>query len=877
MLRFFPEQADDLLDVDALPPTDKTELNYRTRPLTGEQELRLTLLVLLGTAPIALLMAVPTFILTTASAWIDDLVFAAGPVLVIWLCIRRMTGAIVRWEILVALVFFLCSMGGLLWQWAIRAEVWTWWFTVVVTWISCSMIARQVAAWILVAPTVDHERMERWKVNLPRLVPHGLSLDCPELLTYSVSPLLLGGAWWLSIRLVVEHPAGVWLWPFSFVFSTVAVWLAWHLVASPLLPWPSFERSWQLTWQALVVFVTYDVYHTPAAGVFRFPTHWLRNPWQRWAGFSFVLVAISFSYGSACPSPADMLREQGMFLGPLMLNLLMSTIAAPLALICTLWLTGGTLLARFDHELSHLKDDETTEWDNYIDRIINSEDELEREHMLLGTSESGDYPIMVHQEIHDQHAHILGDSGASKTALGIAPQITQKIARGDSTVVVVDLKGDRALFETCRREAARTKKLRFRWLSNEVGKSTFGFNPFLQSHNLQLSVEQLTQQLLQGLSLDYGIQYGAGYFTAMNEIVLNNVLQESGAKSFHELSEHLSDRRWYASIGHEDDWKQARHLSALVKRLSSSAAVNVVPGMYADQPQVHQEAIDVSNLLEEPQVVYLWLRSAVEPTNAPAIARLFLWAMFTAASHQPQDKNRVYFFVDEMQQIISDGIKLIFEQFRDLGGTIIAAHQTAGQLRRQGTDLGDTIDSCTAVKQVFRASDLQSLERLEKLSGTRTNRTPTWYQRYERGTGELTERYDPLLAEEGLVRITEEERARYDRNELLAIGSRRHSSLVRFTFGSGYTQFAGATIPMVSQYHISFDQYQRRRREPWPKAPGAFTIQPPEQCRPATVGAADQQDAASSKPKSGPDKKEKLKRSFLNTATSKRNKRSKHR
>ena len=99
-------------------------------------------------------------------------------------------------------------------------------------------------------------------------------------------------------------------------------------------------------------------------------------------------------------------------------------------------------------------------------------------------------------------------------------------------MVIVDLKGDKALFESCRREAARTRRLRFRWISNEVGKTTFGFNPFLQSHNAKLSVEQLTQQLLQGLSLDYGIKYGAGYFTAMNEIVLNNVLRETGARSF---------------------------------------------------------------------------------------------------------------------------------------------------------------------------------------------------------------------------------------------------------------------------------------------------------------------------------------------------------
>ncbi len=64
-------------------------------------------------------------------------------------------------------------------------------FALIVSWVVSSLIARQVAAWILVAPTVDHERMKRWRVNLPQVIPHGLSLDCPELLTYTVSPLLL--------------------------------------------------------------------------------------------------------------------------------------------------------------------------------------------------------------------------------------------------------------------------------------------------------------------------------------------------------------------------------------------------------------------------------------------------------------------------------------------------------------------------------------------------------------------------------------------------------------------------------------------------------------------------------------------------------------
>ena len=819
MIRLFPEQVDDLLDVNSLPPTDRTELNYRTRPLTAGQETRLATLLVFGSLPIVAMASAAMWTITLLP-WIDNMVFAACPVLLALIFFRRLTGAAVRWQLIIAFVFIVSSLGGELWGLAQRGEGRSWWIAMLAGWITSALIARQMAAWILVSPTVDHETMARWRVNLPGIIPRGLSLDCPELLSFYVSPILL----FVAARLNAELPVDVWCWPLTFPMCLHAVWWIWHIVAIAFIPWPSWKQSWIMSWRALVVFTTYDIYWTPAAGVFRFPTRILRCPWNRWVLLIGALVAIGFGYSAACPSPLVMLREQGMFVGPLFLNLLMIAVTGPITFCSILWFTSGTLLARFECELGHHKDATTTDWDNYIDRIINSGDELEREHLFIGTSESGDYPMLVHQEIHDQHCHILGDSGASKTALGIAPQVTQKIARGDCTVVVVDLKGDKALFETCRREAARNGNMRFRWVSNEVGKTTFAFNPFIQTHNSRLSVEQLTQQLLQGLSLDYGIQYGAGYFTAMNEIVLNNVLQETGARSFRELSEHLSDRKWYSTIGHEDDWKQARHLAALVKRLAGSEPINVVPGMHSDQPDVHEQAIDATNLFEEPQVIYLWLRSAVEPTNAPAVARLFLWAMFTAASHQRLDKNRVYLFVDEMQQIISDGIKLIFEQFRDMGGTIIAAHQTAGQLHRQGTDLGATVESCTAVKQVFRASDIDSLERLEKLSGSKREIVPTWYQTYERGTGDLTERYDPLLAREGLVRVAEQDRPRHEWGDLLAISSRRHSSLVRFTFGSGYTQFAGATVPIVSQYHITFDEYKRRRTQPWPTAVGAFPI-----------------------------------------------------
>lgn len=840
MFTLFPERADELLDVTALPPTGNTELNYRTRPLTKGQELRLTLLILLGVLPVLLSLSIGTHILCSTLPIFGDAYISLCMTYAACLCVRRLTGALQRFEVIVGSVLLAAGMGGIAWEFSTQLRQWSLEIALVVAWLTCCLIAQQAAAWILVGPTVDHETMKRWQVNVPNFVPRGLSLDCLELLTFTVGLLLVLVSWFVSLLILAWSDAGMLFWPVAYVVSAHVVWVGWHVVTCIVIPWPDPADSWAATLRAIRTFITYNVYNSPAAGLFRFPTTWLRLTWSRWALLTTTLGAIGFGFGVHCPHPIATSQQRGSFSVQLTANMLFISAAGPAVLCCTLWLVGGTSLARFEKQLSQHRDPTTTDWDNYVDRIINSNDELEREHLFIGTSETGDYPVLVDRKIHEQHGHILGDSGSSKTALAMAPQATQMIARADSTVVIVDLKGDKALFESCRREAKRTGKMRFRWISNEVGKTTFSFNPFLQSHNAKLSVEQLSQQLLQGLSLDYGIKYGAGYFTAMNEIVLNNVLKETGAQSFTELSQHLSDRKWYSRIGYEEDWKQARHLNALVKRLGGSQMLNVVPGMPNYGLDVYENAIDASSLYEEPQVIYLWLRSAVESTNAPAIARIFLWAMFTAASHQPQDGNRVYFFIDEIQQIISDGIKLIFEQFRDMGGTIIGAHQTAGQLRRDGTDLGDTIDSCTAFKQVFRASDLMSLERLEALSGLKSEHAATWHQPYERGTGDLSNRYEEMLAEEGIVRVTEEDRSRYDGDELRAISSRPNSSVVRFTFGSGYTQFAGRSIAVKSSYHIPYLEYLSRRAAPWPTAPGAFVIQPPEN----HTGTASQSDAS---------------------------------
>lgn len=827
MIPLLPHTHCDLLDEASLPPSQNNELNYRTQPLTADEELRLTLLVMLTPIPCALIGAGLVSLLIAVHPFFTRVFQAAILVAVGRLAFAQLTGALtIRW-FLVSLALGVTFTLGCIWGWLDSAG----WNLVAIlaNWLTVALIAQQVATWILVGPTVERDTMQRWSHQVPRLWPGTYSLECPELLTMTVSPLLLGPLWWLSIWISMHELHQPWLRPWLLLVLLVVASPALHLLLSPLVPWPDWRATSRAAWRALTVFLTYDLHETRAGGVFRFPVAWLRPVWMRWLLVIGAEITTAFACATVFPQYPGAVIASMSPAGAAILSLFTASLMAPVLLAAILWFVAGPLLARFERELSGPAPSGATPWDIYADRIVNSQDALEREHLFVGSTIQGDLPVLLHRDVFDQHAHILGDSGASKSSLGVGPLATQLIARGDATVIVIDLKGDKALFEACLLESARTRRLRFRWLTNEVGKSTFAFNPFLQSHNSRMSATQFTQYLLQGLSLDYGTAYGAGYFTAMNELVLRTSLQHGRARSFRELAAHLNNSDWYSRFGESADWEKARHLVALIDRMSEMEAINVVPGMYPDLPEVHRQSIDATEVLNEPQVLYVSLKSALEPSNTASLARLLLWTLFNAAGQRPQGSRRSYIFIDEAQLIINQSVSLLFEQFRDLGGTLIAVHQTASQLKRDGADLTNTVDACTAVKQVFRASDLDSLDRLEKLSGTHWTRTASWEQPRQAWSGNLVQSLDPMHAIDEQVKVREAEEARLSRSRILRISSHPLASTIRFTFGRGYTQFAGQTVPIYSQFPISFGEYTRRRGLAWPTASGTFAVPGPAQ------------------------------------------------
>jgi hypothetical protein len=509
-------------------------------------------------------------------------------------------------------------------------------------------------------------------------------------------------------------------------------------------------------------------------------------------------------------------------------------------LYAVMWFTGGELLNRYYHALeapdaSEVPPEPTkselatgkrgvTPWDNRIERMRLSRDTLEKEHFYLGSSIEADFPVLLHEDLLYRHAHILGDTGSRKTSIGIAPLVTQIIARENSSVVIIDLKGDRTLFNAVREDAAAVG-MPFKWFTNIVGKSSFVFNPLGQSHLHRLTTDQLTQGILQALELEHGEGYGRGHFTALNDCVLSAYfrIHRSHVRSFKQLHRLVSDRDAYRTISKNDeDWRQTRQLVNLVEKIAHLGPMNATAETMKAKPQVIDKQIDMASVLKTPQVVYFYLSSALDPRTVSPIAKLAMFSLLNAAEFRDGVRPRTYVFIDEFQRVISEAMTLFFEQARSKGLHFILANQTIGQLNSKGVDLTNVVESTAGFKQSFKASDAQDIKRIIETSGEAVYHSVSWTRIV---TDSFNENSPHLISLDHALRrnrdgvqvsVTEQVGSRMEKNTLIEVSALPLASVVCFTEGSGYTQFSRDWTTVLSEYHISKALYQVYEEQPLP-------------------------------------------------------------
>lgn len=456
-----------------------------------------------------------------------------------------------------------------------------------------------------------------------------------------------------------------------------------------------------------------------------------------------------------------------------------------------------------------IKDLDAQTWEQFVAHLQHSPHDLDKISFFLGLNAADDSPVIVPRRVFEEHAHFLGDSGSGKTTLGLAPLISQMVRARDCSVVIIDLKGDDpALFENARLEAERAG-LRFRWFTNELGKATYAFNPLLQRHLGELSLYQRTDLLTASLGLQYGTDYGRGFFSDANAELLYHALRaRPHVGSFVELSQILKQREPFRNVSAQ--LKMAgSHLAAIVTRLGSTEALNVRPGPDV-APELLDSAIDMREPFEEPQVLYFHLASALGTATSAEIARMAMFSLLSASKFAEGKRRQVFLIVDEFQRAVSNNLELFLQTARSMSIGVILANQSLSDLKKPGVDIVSTVRTNTRYRQLFAVGEMHDLQEVIFTSGETLVHGKSWNEAL--GVS--------LLGTGGAFRSrthSEIVSPRLRINDLLLASDHPLQSVCHVRRGDGFAQFGGMPFILKSTYHITQKAYEERKIAPWPE------------------------------------------------------------
>lgn len=472
-----------------------------------------------------------------------------------------------------------------------------------------------------------------------------------------------------------------------------------------------------------------------------------------------------------------------------------------------------------------------TSWDAKVERLLNG---LRSPHLHIGRAVGDSAPWLLHQELLHTHAHLLGGTGTGKTALGLIPLASQLIARADSSVVIIDLKGDRAMFWGAFIEAARAN-LPFRWFTIEPGCASYAFNPLTQRHEAERTVTARAQSLLTATGLHYGDGYGKGFYQAHSLDVFTEFLRAfRDIRSFADFSRYAEEHGSYVAT--HTDRAEAHHLRMVLRQLAAVAPLNVTAGaVQEERVAVLRDAIDMTDIVTEKQVLYFHLPSMEEELTAKSMARLAMHSLVQAAkiASRKQQTVPVYTIVDEAQQVLGEKSKILLEMARSLGVYFVLAHQSLDQLKTADYDITSTIEACTTFKMYFEASSSAALKDMEEFGGQVRDKTVSWTQPIYPGFDENNDdEFSPGRArsprdfEPATANVGEVLRPILPRQEILATSAHPLQAFVRSRSDKGLTQYAGQWTRIECEFSTTEDEYRLRSKTPIPaEHPSCITVE----------------------------------------------------
>ena len=483
-------------------------------------------------------------------------------------------------------------------------------------------------------------------------------------------------------------------------------------------------------------------------------------------------------------------------------------------------------------------------YDGYSDRLRFSRNLAERRSIIVGRHSTDGFPVLLDTDLLLEHMHILGSTGSGKTALALMTTAIQLIRRNDGAVVVLDNKGDPALFNTVRIEAERAGRT-FKWFTNKPSRSTYVFNPFDSKVLRRLSLQEILGLVIQSLNLHHGDDYGRAWFSIAARTLLKHSLEESlgrrnrpgSARRSSSLFpvqtiqsfQDLDDAIRFLSMEGGKDYEAAKHLGLIVNALADFPQLNLSPGRNPNHSAL-KHAIHMREAVRDKQVIYFYLTGAMDQVSVAEIARLAMYSLLAATMNHREEFGetpRAYCLCDEAQLVIAQNIANVLAQARSYGLACILAHQTMSQLNPPGgVDLRELVMVCTCIKQYFSARDPWLQEYISDNSG-RTNYFSLGYDQHVEDVmvGNTGAPFAAVDLDDGYakVRVQEYPGPRLTPQEIQEVSRRDNLCFYSVDHARAMSRHHGF-FPMWVDWPMPVAEYRRRQDSiPWP-APTEATI-----------------------------------------------------
>lgn len=456
--------------------------------------------------------------------------------------------------------------------------------------------------------------------------------------------------------------------------------------------------------------------------------------------------------------------------------------------------------------------------ENVLTDIRRSPNPHERESIYLGRVVADGSPVLVPRRLFGEHVHILGDSGSGKTSLFLCPTIEQLAMSGPCSIMGIDLKADTLeILATFFAVADAVKRIRgvdmpLKLFSNQPDMATFGFNAMRQPAWSKFDLRTRTDILCGANGLTYGTDYGPSFYSSCNAGIQHHTMKKfPHVDTFREMARCIGNVLTTAKRNelHTEIRRSGVHVHEVMKRLGDCKPLNVTDSPKF-RPEVIEQAIDLASLFQTPQLVYCHLSTTLSPSGAPEIARLFTY-MLLAAATKTKRNHPVYLVVDEFQRMVAANLEYMLQLARSMGVGLILANQAMEDLKTPTTNLIPAIEANCRIRNWFSVSSEDDQERLMRSGGltvdyltsrsvstTHDGRQSTTYSRTEQVVNRIIS------------------------NDISLTNDHPFRSFLRISRGGGYAQYGGLPVIIESDYHISQEEYERRKAFPWPQLPGSF-------------------------------------------------------